>query len=84
MFQLSNFQYHICDVCRLLDYDTSKKWCGYCGLCDAFICEADRTAVARRIKAAAKRMLEPGYSGRKDYLEFAQKEGLLNESSSNS
>lgn len=56
-------QHRMCDVCRLVDYDTTAKWCAYCGLCDSWICEADLGNWVRRIKAAIKRKLEPGYKG---------------------
>jgi hypothetical protein len=56
-----------CDVCRLLDYDTSPKMCSYCPLCDAWICQGDGDKWGRRIKAALKRKREPGYQGHPDY-----------------
>lgn len=55
--------YRACDVCRLVDYDTTDKWCLYCGLCDAWICENDLNKYTRRALAAIKRKLEPGYKG---------------------
>jgi len=76
---ISSSQIHICDVCRLLDYDVTKKLCGYCGMCDAFICEEDQSKWTRRILAAAKRKLEFGYKGLHNYEELAL-EGLKNES----
>lgn len=60
-------QFRMCDVCRLLDFDVSSKECGYCSLCDAWICQADSNKWIRRLKAAAKRKLEPGYTGLPDY-----------------
>jgi hypothetical protein len=57
----------ICDVCRLLDGDTTLKDCGYCGLCDSWICTEDRTNWLRRARAAVKRKLEPNYRGQPDY-----------------
>jgi hypothetical protein len=62
-------QLRICDVCRLVDYDTTEKICGYCPLCDAWICDADATDWVRRIKAAVLRKLEPGYRGDPNYGE---------------
>lgn len=80
---ISSSQYTVCDVCRLLDYDTTKKICGYCGMCDAFICDQDVSKWGRRLLAAAKHKFEPGYKGLENYEELAQ-EGLKNESSANS
>jgi len=79
---ISSSQIRICDVCRLLDFDTSKKLCGYCGMCDAWLCEQDVSKWGRRLLAAAKRKLEVGYMGLPNYEELAQ-EGLKNESSTN-
>lgn len=67
-------QERMCDVCRLLDFDTEKKLCTYCGLCDAWICASDSDKWTRRIQAAIKRQLEPGYQGRPDYVTVAQSE----------
>jgi hypothetical protein len=53
----------ICDVCRLLDKDTSQKSVFYCEICDSWICEEDKNNWIRRITAAAKRELEPNYKG---------------------
>jgi len=64
-------QNRMCDVCRLLDYDTEKKLCSYCSLCDAWICEADSNKWGRRIKAALKRKTEVGYQGLPNYDEIA-------------
>ena len=64
-------QHRACDVCRLVDYDTTPKMCSYCSLCDAWICEADTSNWVRRIKAALKRKTEPGYKGQPNYLEAA-------------
>jgi hypothetical protein len=75
---LATSQITICDVCRLLDYDVSKKLCGYCGMCSSWLCEADTNNWPRRIKAAIKRRLEPGYQGLPDYPEKLQ-EGLKSE-----
>lgn len=75
-------QMHICDVCRLLDFDASKKFCEYCNLCDAWICQEDQSKWGRRLLAAAKRKLESGYKGIPNYEEVAQG-GQNNESSTN-
>lgn len=77
---ISSSQIHICDVCRLLDFDTTKKLCGYCGMCDAWICSEDQNKWTRRLLAAAKRKLESGYTGLQNYEEIAG--GQKNESSS--
>lgn len=74
---IGTLQLVICDVCRLLDYDTTKKLCKYCDLCDSWICEKDGNwlnpiAAARRIAAAIKRRLEGGYRGQSDYPEKIQ------------
>ena len=68
---ISSLQMHICDVCRLLDYDTTKKLSGYCKLCDAWICQKDESNWIRRLKAAAKRKLEYSYRGLPNYEEVA-------------
>lgn len=62
-------QFRMCDVHRLLDYDCERRECAYCGLCDAWICEADSNRWDRRLRAAIKRKLEPGYAGQEDYVE---------------
>lgn len=71
---ITSSQIHICDVCRLVDYDTARKLCVYCGMCDAFICEQDQSNWPRRLLAAAKRKLEFGYKGLPNYEELAQRE----------
>ncbi len=80
-FMITSFQFHICDVCRLLDHNVERKWCGHCGLCDAWICEQDMNRWGRRLLAAAKRKLEPGYQGVPNYEELNP--GGDNESQSN-
>lgn len=62
-------QQRMCDVCRLLDFDTTNKFCTYCAMCDAWICNPCVSRWDRRIKAAIKRKLEPGYNGQPDYVE---------------
>lgn len=62
-------QTRMCDVCRLVDFDVSNKLCGYCPLCDAWICSGCKNNWPKRFKAMLKRRLEPGYSGEKDYVE---------------
>jgi hypothetical protein len=61
-----------CDVCRLVDFDCTPKSCGYCGLCDAWICDECNGNWPKRLKAAIKRKLEPGYQGQSDYIETQQ------------
>lgn len=46
-------EYHICDVCRLLDRDLRVKLCFYCPVCDAWICEDDLDKWQRRGRASA-------------------------------
>ena len=64
-----------CDVCRLLEGNSSPKPCTYCSLCDAHICGACFRNWPRRIRAAVLRRLEPGYKGQPDYAETLMKEG---------
>lgn len=60
-----------CDVCRLVDFDVSPKLCGYCGLCDAWLCVGcggwSPSQLKRRAIAASKRLLEPGNRGNPEY-----------------
>ena len=42
----------VCEVCRLLDGDTTLKECDWCDFCKAFICKRDLYS-PRRIKAWA-------------------------------
>ena len=72
-------RYGICDVHRLLDYDTTLKPCGYCGMCDAWICQEDLNRWDRRLRAALKRKLERGYKGISDYNEIISKQVEENE-----
>jgi hypothetical protein len=60
-------QQHICDVHRILDYDCELRTCFYCSLCDAWICQQDSNRWNRRLHAALKRKLEPGYRGDPNY-----------------
>ena len=46
---------HICDVCRLLDGDSSPKPCAYCAGCRAWVCERDLGRWDRRARAAVMR-----------------------------
>lgn len=62
-------QFKICDVHRLLDYDCESRYCSYCVMCDAWICDEDLDRWDRRIKAALKRKLEFGYKGLSNYEE---------------
>lgn len=41
-------------------------------MCDAWICQDDLNRWDRRIKAAIKRKLEPGYKGLEDYVSVVQ------------
>lgn len=65
--RVTELQEHVCDVCRLLNADTSIKLCGYCSLCDAYICGDDLNRWERRLKAWYKRKTEIGYRGISDY-----------------
>lgn len=57
-----------------MDGDSSAKFCAYCGLCDAWICEQDANRWDRRLFAAAKRKLESDYRGLQNYEELAKQE----------
>jgi len=70
-------QYKICDVHRLLDYDTTSRLCIYCGLCDAWICAECGPQWSRRLKAAIKRKFEPGFRGDPKYVEQRNEKGEL-------
>lgn len=74
----------VCDVCRLVGGDSSFKLCGYCHLCDAFICQDCINNWPRRLKAAVLRELEPGYKGIPNYVDLAQQGDLSSQSSSQS
>lgn len=67
-------QFRPCDVHRLLDYDVTPRDCWHCSLCDAWICTECSGNWPRRIKAAIKRKLEPGYSGHPHYEELVNHE----------
>jgi len=77
---LTTSQITICDVHRLLDSDVEKRLCSYCGMCASWICQEDQNNWPRRIKAAIKHRLEPGYQGSSTYVEDIQ-EGLNSEQS---
>jgi hypothetical protein len=62
----------MCDVCRLVDYNTDSKECVYCPLCDAWICKTCLPNWSRRIKAAIKRQLEPGFVGQANYVDLIE------------
>jgi hypothetical protein len=64
-------QMRVCDVHRILDFDVTPRLCVYCGMCDANICTDCQPKWGRRLRAAAKRMLEPGYRGVSNYQELA-------------
>lgn len=64
-------QFRACDVCRLVDYNCEPKECGYCGLCDAYICVGCQNNWPRRLQAALRRKLEPDYKGLDNYEEVA-------------
>jgi len=65
----------ICDVCRLVDKDYSIKECGFCPMCDSYICTKDNNRWDRRLIAAIKRKIEPGYTGLPDYEKNIQETG---------
>lgn len=45
----------VCDVCRLLDKDTTKKECFWCPQCQSHICRKDQHRWDRRARAAMKK-----------------------------
>ena len=49
-----------CDVCRLIDSDTTPKDVAYCSLCDAWMCTRCRANWGRRLLAAALKQLPHG------------------------
>jgi hypothetical protein len=71
----TNTEVRMCDVCRLLDFDTTSKQCSYCGLCDAWICQSCNPQWGRRLKAAVKRKLEPGFRGDPNYADKLDQNG---------
>lgn len=56
--QQQNWHPAVCDVCRLLDGDTSLKLCFYCRFCDSEICQRDVNNLPRRAQAKFLRMWE--------------------------
>jgi len=70
-------QLRACDVHRLVDFDVTPRLCFYCGLCDAWICNECAPQWGRRIKAAVKRKLEPGFRGDPMYSEKLNEKGEL-------
>lgn len=69
----TNQRFGMCDVCRICDFNTTDKQCFYCGMCDAWICAECSSNWPKRLKAAIKRKLEPGYKGLENYTEVAVK-----------
>jgi len=43
--------YMTCEVCKRLDGDMTLKYCGWCGLCQAWICQACIPNLLRRAAA---------------------------------
>ena len=74
---ISTAQLHVCDVHRLLDFDTTERLCNYCPLCSAWICAECAPRWDRRIKAALKRRLEPGFNGDPTYADKLTEIGEL-------
>jgi hypothetical protein len=56
--QDSPWHWAVCDVCRLVDGDSSPKVCFYCSSCDSEICIDDADRFGRRALAAMRRRLE--------------------------
>ena len=74
---IQTLQFKICDVHRLLDYDTANRLCTYCSLCDAWICIECQPQLVRRLKAAIKRKFEPGFRGDPTYSDKFNEQGEL-------
>lgn len=70
-------QMRMCDVCRLVDYDASNRLCFYCSMCDAWICQECAPQWGRRLKAALKRRMEPGFTGDPTYSDRLNEKGEL-------
>jgi hypothetical protein len=51
------FEHTKCDVCEILDGDSSVKETAYCGICDAHICNKCRPDFGRRALAMALRRM---------------------------
>lgn len=47
----AQWQWAVCEVCRLLDGDVRQKPCQYCPACQAWICQADIKNLVRRARA---------------------------------
>lgn len=56
---------HECDVCSLLDNDTTEKNSYYCEVCKAWICDSCEYRLDRRARAMLKRKTapQPGCNG---------------------
>jgi hypothetical protein len=48
----------ICEVCALLDRNTSYKWVRYCSFCQAWMCQYCWNHPIRRAQAAALRAVQ--------------------------
>jgi len=46
---------HVCDVCLLLDNDSTEKLCRFCGGCQAWICIPCEGQYQRRADAMLKK-----------------------------
>jgi hypothetical protein len=64
-------------VHRIIDFDVASRECFYCGMCDAWVCAECASQWGRRIKAAVKRKLEPGFRGDPTYSERLNEKGEL-------
>jgi hypothetical protein len=58
----------VCEVCYLLDGDTTVKQVEYCSLCDAWMCEQCRNNYLRRMKAMIVRRMVGGRGGKENNL----------------
>ena len=45
---MAEYTMHVCDVCRLVNNDTTVKECVWCNFCHAYICKADLYRPDRR------------------------------------
>ena len=55
---ISTVRFGICDVHRLVDFDTTFRQCSYCDLCKAWICDECKLRWDKRIEAVFKSRLE--------------------------
>lgn len=57
----NNRSFKVCKACRLLDNDTSPKWCRWCAVCQAWLCERCEKDFLRRTRAFGKNIMNKLY-----------------------